>query len=320
LAITSGDTTTVGVGGLILGGGMGWMVRRYGLTIDSLVAADVVTADGRALRASADRNPDLFWALRGGGGNFGVVTSFELVAQPVREVYAGSIHYPREDMASVLKGWRDVMRAAPDELTTMVAIMPEGMMPQPFMITVCVAGGDAATAQRIVEPLLGLGDVTAKDLKVMPYGDILVEPPPAPPPGLSPFATNSLTSDLSDDLIDLYAAGLTGGPPIMGQIRSLGGAVSRMPSAATAFAYRDSEALLQTVSLSPAPEARSAFAAFRESLAPYTRGSYGNLMSSVEPEDVAALYPPDTLERLVAVKRTYDPENLFRQNFNIPPG
>jgi FAD/FMN-containing dehydrogenase len=319
-AISSGDTSKVGVGGLILGGGMGWMVRKYGLTIDTLVAAEVVTADGRVLRASADENPHLFWALRGGGGNFGVVTNFELVAQPVGEVYAGTINYPRTDVASVLKGWRDIMRAAPEELTTMVAIMPAAMMPQPFTIGVCVANGDADAAAKIVEPLLGLGEVTAWDLKEMPYGDVLAEPPPEPPPGLSPLAKNSLTTDLSDELIDLFAAGLDrGGPPIVGQVRGLGGAMSRVASSATAFAYRDSEAMLSMVSLSPAPEARAAFDAFRESLSPYTRGSYGNLTNSVDEEDVAAMYPLETYDRLVAIKRSYDPDNVFRKNFNIRP-
>ncbi|WP_239000764.1 FAD-binding oxidoreductase [Jiangella asiatica] len=319
LAISSGDTTKVGVGGLILGGGMGWMVRRYGLTIDALVAADVVTADGRVLRASAEENPDLFWALRGGGGNFGVVTHFELVAQPVREVYAGSIVYPRADLAAALKGWRDVMRAAPDELTTMVGILPEMLMPESFMIGVCVATGDAAAAEKIVEPLLGIAAVTAQTLTMKPYGDVLEEPPPPPPPGLSPVAANSLTADLSDELIDLYAAGLAGDAPMVGQLRALGGAMSRVPTGDTAFAYRDSEAMLSAVLLSPAPEAHAAFGAFRTSLAPHTRGSYGNLMTSVDPDDVAALYPPETYKRLVAIKGSYDPENVFRRNLNIPP-
>lgn len=318
-SISSGDTTEVGVGGLILGGGMGWLVRQVGLTIDALVAAEVVTADGRVLRASAAEHPDLFWALRGGGGNFGVVTSFEVVAQPVPEVYSGTIAYPRSDAAAVLRGWRDVMRAAPDELTSMVVLLPEGMAPQALMIGVCVAHGDAAAAEKVVEPLLRLGAATPLDLKVRPYGDVLAPPPPAPPTGVPVLAKNRLTSVLSDELIDLYLAGLASGPPVVGQVRALGGAVARVPGTATAFAYRDSEAMLSAVSLSPAPEARAAFDAYWATLAPHTRGAYGNLMSSLDPEDVAELYPPETRRRLVEAKRSYDPQNLFRQNFNIPP-
>ncbi|PZF79789.1 hypothetical protein C1I92_29475 [Jiangella anatolica] len=124
---------------------------------------------------------------------------------------------------------------------------------------------------------------------------------------------------LSDELIDLYLAGLAAGPPVVGQVRALGGAVARVARDATAFAHRDSEAFLSAVSLSPAPEARTAFDAYWATLAPHTGGAYGNLMSSLDPADLAELYPPDTRRRLVEVKRAYDPRNLFRQNFNIPP-
>ncbi|PZF83315.1 FAD-binding oxidoreductase, partial [Jiangella anatolica] len=172
-SISSGDTTDVGVGGLILGGGMGWLVRQEGLTIDALVAAEVVTADGRVLQAGADEHPDLFWALRGGGGNFGVVTSFDVIAQPVPEVYSGHIAYPRADAATVLRGWRDVMRAAPDALTSMVVLLPEGFAPQALIVGVCVAHGDAAAAEQVIEPLLRIGGATPLDLRVRPYGDVL---------------------------------------------------------------------------------------------------------------------------------------------------
>lgn len=312
-AISSGDTTEVGVGGLILGGGIGWMARRFGLTIDSVVAAEVVTADGRVLRAGAAEHPDLFWALRGGGGNFGVVTAFDVVAQPVPEVYFGHVAYPRADAAAVLRGWRDAMRAAPDELTSTMVLLPDGFAPHSLVVGVCLAHGDAAAAEDVVEPLLRLGDATVLDLRVRPYGDILAPPPPAPT-GMPPLAKNRLTADLGDELIDAYLAGLAGGPPVIGQVRSLGGAVARVAGTETAFAHRDSEAMLAAVALSPA---REAFDAYWATLAPYTRGAYGNLMSSLDPADIAELYPPETRRRLVEVKRAYDPENLFRQTYPV---
>jgi FAD/FMN-containing dehydrogenase len=143
LAISSGDTTSVGAGGLMLGGGIGWMVRRHGLAFDSLVAAEVVTADGRVVRASAGEHADLFWALRGGGGNFGVVTTFEVVAQPVDRVLFGTISYPAETAAAVLTRWRDVMRTASDDLTTTARIFPSfGGPAAPLTIAVCYAGDD----------------------------------------------------------------------------------------------------------------------------------------------------------------------------------
>ncbi|SEF17372.1 FAD-binding oxidoreductase [Jiangella alba] len=317
LVISSGDTTEVGVGGLILGGGIGWMVRRFGLTIDSVVAAEVVTADGRVLRASAAENADLFWALRGGGGAFAVVTAFEVIAQPVPEVYFGHIGYPRGDAATVLRGWRDAMRAAPDELTSMVVLLPDGFAPQSLVVGVCVAHGDAAAAENVVEPLLQLGDASVLDLRVRPYGEILAPPPPVPPGGAPPLARNRLTTDLSDELIDRYLAGLTAGPPVVGQVRALGGAVARVAGTETAFAHRDSEAFLSAIALSPAPEARAAFDAYWATLAPHTRGAYGNLMSSLDPADVAELYPPETSRRLAAVKASYDPDQLFRQAFPV---
>ncbi|WP_116949955.1 FAD-binding oxidoreductase [Jiangella endophytica] len=316
-AVSSGDTTDVGVGGLILGGGIGWMVRRFGLTIDAVVAAEVVTADGRVLRASAAENADLFWALRGGGGAFAVVTAFEVIAQPVPEVYFGHIAYPRGDAAAVLRGWRDAMRAAPDELTSMVVLLPEGFAPHALVVGVCVAHGDAAAAEDVVEPLLRLGEASVLDLRVRPYGEILAPPPPVPPNGAPPLARNRLTTDLSDELIDAYLAGLAGGPPVVGQVRALGGAVARVRGTETAFAHRDSEAFLSAVALSPAPEARAAFDAYWATLAPHTRGAYGNLMSSLDPADVAELYPPETSRRLAAVKAGYDPDQLFRQAFPV---
>ncbi|MEK7153112.1 MAG: FAD-binding oxidoreductase, partial [Patescibacteria group bacterium] len=173
LAISSGDTKSVGVGGLMLMGGMGWMVRKYGLALDNLVAAEVVVANGEVLRASAEEHTDLFWAIRGGGGNFGVVTVFEVTAHPIRNVFFGIITYPATETAAVLKGWADYMRTATDDITTIANIAPAmGGTPPPLGITVCYAGDDADAAKRAIEPLLHIGTVLNQTIKKMPYEDV----------------------------------------------------------------------------------------------------------------------------------------------------
>ncbi|BCJ28114.1 FAD-binding oxidoreductase [Actinocatenispora sera] len=152
LALSSGDTADVGVGGLLLGGGIGWLVRRYGLAVDAVVAAEVVTADGSIVRASATERPDLFWALRGGGGNFGVVTAFELVAQPVTDVVFGAVQHAAADAGAVLRQWSRHAADAPEELTTAVNLLPGG---GPVTVQACHAGGDLAAARSALRPLLG---------------------------------------------------------------------------------------------------------------------------------------------------------------------
>jgi FAD/FMN-containing dehydrogenase len=319
LAISSGDTTSVGVGGLLLGGGIGWMVRKYGLTIDSLVAAEIVTADGRLRRASSDDHADLFWAIRGGGGNVGVVTSFDVVAQPVREVRFGTIAYPDADAATIVKRWRDAMRAAPDDLTTTVQLLPAGPGRLTAVVGVCLPeDGATVSPARVVEPLTRLVAEPRVEVSTRPYAEVFEESQELPP-GLSPIAANVLTPDCSDELIDLVTSGLGGLGMTVGQFRSLGGAVARVPSEATAFAHRDSEALVIMALLKGTPETRARFDALRRTLRPLVSGSYSNLMNTTEPEDVASIYPPQTYERLTAVKRAYDPDNVFRHNYNVPP-
>lgn len=178
LAVSSGDTLSVGVGGLTLGGGIGWMVRKYGLAIDSLVAAEVVLPDGRVVRASADKEPDLFWALRGGGGNFGVVTSFEFAAHPVGKVYAGVIVYPLENLVKIIGGWRDGMRSAPEELTTMLVTMPSFMGMPPSAIVMCRYMGDKNHAEEAIKPFRQLGKTLSDNVERKEYYEVLEEAHP----------------------------------------------------------------------------------------------------------------------------------------------
>ena len=322
-SLTSGDTKSVGVGGLTLGGGVGWMVRNYGLTIDSLVAADIVTAGGQVLRVSVNENPDLFWAIRGGGGNFGVVTHLEFVAQRATAVHAGTITYSVDDVPSLLQGWRDAHRAAAEELNSTLVLMPAfgDEMPAMAIGMVCYAGSDQAAAAAAFAPLIALDGVTGTEIAEKPYADVLEEA--QPPPGVAAMATNTLVESVSDDVIaavaDWYAAGAAGQ---LAFIRALGGAVARVPSDATAFAHRTAEAMVVGAAFRPVDAAEEQLIeAIRlfDAVKAFGVGAYSGFLGTANDDDLAAIYPPRTLERLQEVKRKYDPANVFRQNFNIRP-
>lgn len=321
LALTSGDTVSVGVGGLGLGGGFGWMVRKFGLTIDSLEEASVITAGSEQVRASADENPDLFWALRGGGGNFGVVTSFTFRAQPLTGVVAGTLAFPGGDLGELLTGWRDIMRAAPEELNTTFLSMPDFPgMPGGVQILVCYAGADVAAAEVAIAPLRTLPGLGSDDISVRAYADMLEEA--HPPAGMTIVGHNAFARELSDDALAALVAMYTevGGSVLM--IRSLSGAFNRVPNDATAFAFRDSEVLLISAAFLPPdapPSAAQRINQLWSTLEPYLQGTYAGFSTASNGEDPALLYPPDTLARLVTLKRKYDPENLFRRNHNIAP-
>ena len=192
--LTSGDTADVGVGGLTLGGGIGWMVRRHGLAIDNLVGARVVTADGRLVTASADEHPDLFWALRGGGGNFGVVVDFDFIAQEVGTVHYGTVTYQLDDAADLITRWRDAMRLAPEELSSTLALMPQMPgAPKVANLMLCYAGapgGAVVDADEAIEPLLELGTVTQASIAERRYAEVLEEAQQAPPGSGSSPATH----------------------------------------------------------------------------------------------------------------------------------
>ncbi|MTE22516.1 FAD-binding protein [Streptomyces sp. TRM43335] len=321
LAFSSGDTTTVGVGGNLLGGGIGWMVRRTGLALDNLVSAQVVTADGRVVRADAEENADLFWALRGGGGNFGVVTSFEITAHPCGPVHFGSITYPADEAARVVKGWLRHMRTAPDELTSHIALFPSfGGDPAPVTVLVCHCG-DAEAAEAAIAPLLELGTPEGKDIDRVPYPTILEEPGELPP-DWQPTVRSRFVREAGDEFVDTLLEGARSFDSLFVELRSMGGAVGRVPADATAFAHRDAEVMINTAKLGTRAEnleAEPALARFWKSLAPYTRGAYSNFLSELDADDMAAVYPPSTYARLQKVKDAYDPENLFSRNVNVAP-
>jgi FAD/FMN-containing dehydrogenase len=324
LAISSGDTRSVGVGGLTLSGGIGWKVRKYGLALDNLIAAEVVTADGDVVRASATEHPELFWAIRGGGGNFGIVTAFEFVAHRTTDVFYGKISFPVTEAATVLQGWADYLRTAPAELTSIVNFAnPFAGGPEaPVEIQVSFDSDDPELAARAIDPIRGLGTVLDDDVSLTPYADILVAGA-TPPPGIR-LATRSAFVDKESVpavLRILVEVGAAEGSPII-SVRSVGGAVSRVPADATAYAHRQAELMFVTTTAGPGPvveAARPAMAAIWQRLAPHVTGAYANFLASATEEDVAAVYPTPTYQRLAAVKRQYDPANLFTGNHNIRP-
>ncbi|GAA1439585.1 FAD-binding oxidoreductase [Leifsonia poae] len=324
LAISSGDTRSVGVGGLTLSGGIGWKVRRYGLALDNVVAAEVVTAAGELMRASADENADLFWALRGGGGNLGIVTAFEFAAHLTTAVFSGMIAFPAAEADGVLQGWADYLRTAPEELTSTADLANPfaGGADAPVTIHVVFDGDDPELAAEALDPIRRLGTVIADDVALKPYAEILVEGA-TPPPGIR-FITRSAFADpesVPEVLRTLVDIGSTAGSPFIA-VRSLGGAVSRVPEDATAYAHRRAELMVVTTIAGPAPvvdAARAGFDAAWTRLTPLVDGAYANFLSSATDEDVHAIYPPATYRRLVEVKRKYDPENLFAGNHNVRP-
>ena len=324
LAISSGDTKSVGVGGLTLTGGIGWKVRKYGLALDSVAAAEVVIASGQVVRASAEENQELFWAIRGGGGNFGIVTAFEFAAHSTTDVFYGTIAFPASEAASVLQGWADYLRAAPDELTSTVAVAnPFGGGPEaPVEIQVAVDGDDPELGAKTIDPIRRLGTVSGDDIALKPYADTLADGM-TPPPGLE-FALRSAYADkesVSEVLQILAEVRASEWSPFI-SVRSVGGAVSRIPDDATAYAHRQAELMVVTTAAGPRPvveAARPALEAIWGRLAPHVSGAYANFLSSATAEDVAAIYPVETYQRLAAVKRQYDPGNLFARNHNIRP-
>ena len=324
LAISSGDTKSVGVGGLTLSGGIGWKVRKHGLALDNVVAAQVVTAAGDVVRASSEENPDLFWAVRGGGGNVGIVTAFDFLAHPTTEVYFGKVTFPAAEASVVLQGWAEYFRTAPEELTSNVVFANPflGGPEAPVEIQLAFDGDDPERAAAAIDPIRRLGTVLEDDVTLMPYADILEEGM-IPPPGIGFLARSGFVEEESVPalLAILAEVGAAERSPIIA-LRSVGGAVARVPDDATAYPHRKAQVMFVTTFAGPQPvidAAGPALDAIWRRLAPHVRGAYANFLTSAEPEDVAAVYPAPTYRRLADVKREYDPDNLFSGNHNVQP-
>jgi FAD/FMN-containing dehydrogenase len=267
---------------------------------------------------------ELFWAIRGGGGNFGIVTAFDFVAHPTTDVFYGRIAFPASEAASVLQGWADYLRSAPEALTSTANFAhPFAGGPEaPVEIYVAFDGDDPALAAQAIDPVRRLGTVVDDDVALKPYADTLMDGV-APPPGIR-LATRSAfveKASVYEVLRILTEVGAAQWSPVI-SVRSVGGAVSRVADDATAYAHRRAELMFVTTTLGPEPvveAARPAFEAIWRRLAPHVNGAYANFLGSATEDDVAAIYPSQTYERLAAVKRRYDPGNLFARNHNIRP-
>jgi FAD/FMN-containing dehydrogenase len=334
LATPLGINSTTGIGGLTLGGGFGWLSRKHGLTIDNLESAEVVTAAGEVVRASAAEHPDLFWAIRGGGGNFGIVTRFEFRLHPVGpQVLSGLIFYPAWEGKSVLRKYREFMARAPEELLVWCVLRkapplpflpPEAHGKDVIALAVCYAG-DPAVGEPLVAPLRKFGAMVGAHVGVQPYTAWQQTLDPLLGAGARNYWKSHNFSALDDGLFDavLHHAANVPSPQCEIFLGTLGGAVTRPAITSTAYAQRDAQFTMNVHGRweDPADDARGIRWArdVFEATAPFASGGvYVNFMTADEGERVRNAYGPN-YERLVRVKRQYDPANLFRLNQNISP-
>jgi hypothetical protein len=329
LATGFGDTGSVGIGGITLGGGVGYLVRKHGLTIDDLLAADIVTADGQLLRVDAETHPDLFWAIRGGGGNFGVATRFHYRLHDVGTIVGGLLMLPAT--ADVIQSFIELSEAAPLELSTIANVMPAP--PMPFVAEeqhgklvifgmLCYAGAVEA-GERAVAPFRALATPIVDMVKPGRY------PVMYPPDDESyhPIGTNrtmfidSVDRGAAETIVDHLGA--TDAMMRVAQLRVLGGAMARVPVEATAFAHRRSKIMVNCAALYERLDLAATYepwvTRFAAALKQSDAGAYVNFLTDEGPARVRAAYPGPTWDRLAAIKRRYDPTNLFRLNQNIPP-
>ena len=335
LAVTGGVVSHTGVAGLTLGGGIGHLMRKYGLTIDSLLSCDLVTADCSYLLASDEENADLFWGLRGGGGNFGVVTSFEFQLHPVGpEVFAGMLVYPMTAGAEVLRFFRDYVDDAPDEvgilanlrLAPAVPALPEELHGEPIVALVLSYAGDVEEGAKALEPVRKWRKPLLDTVGLKPYVAHQKLFDAAAPHGLHYYWKSHRLPRLTDELINVivkYAREVTS-PLTTVPLFTLGGEVARRDPAATAYPGREG---LHDINISaawlpedPEPERHIAWVRdFWTALEPHATGAYVNFLSDESQDRVAAAYGPETYRRLVALKDRVDPTNFFRLNQNVKP-
>ncbi|MEV0272151.1 FAD-binding oxidoreductase [Hamadaea sp. NPDC050747] len=325
-----GDTGSVGIGGITVGGGIGFLARKFGLTIDNLLAAEVVTADGRILRVDAENHPELFWAIRGGGGNFGVVTKFHYRLHELGDFVGGMLMQPATP--EVITGAIAITSAAPEELSAIINVMtappapfiPEEVRGRLVVMTLLGWAGPADGAEQILGQLRALATPIMDSVRPMAYAEMF--PPEEASFRPTAVGENMFVDSLDGAAVDTILKQLTecDAPMRVTQIRPLGGAVARVPADATAFAHRDAAYMVNLAALYTSPADRIAkqewVTAFRDQLETGTPRAYVGFVSDEDnPDRVRAAYPGATFDRLVAAKRQYDPENLFRRNQNIPP-
>jgi FAD/FMN-containing dehydrogenase len=328
LATTGGVISSTGVAGLTLGGGIGWLVGKHGMSIDNLLSATVVTADGEIVTTSESSHPDLFWALRGGGGNFGVVTSFEFALHPVAEVLAGYVVYPIEEAREVLGRYREFTSTAPDELGCYAQLSTDAESGARVAALAFCWPGDPEEGRRLLAPLRGFGTLLAEVMEVMPYADWQQAFDEEFPHGRHYYWKGAMLDRIDDGVIDglVDHAVDTPIPWCMMAIEWYRGAMNRVPAEATAFANRAAHYQLVAVGGwdDPGEEAQGIAWArtVYQAVAPWSLdGAFLNFNSGGDEDKLAFTRRGfgQNWDRLVAIKRRYDPTNLFRGNNNIPP-
>ncbi|MFJ9947533.1 FAD-binding oxidoreductase [Kitasatospora sp. NPDC091207] len=333
LGVTGGIISTTGIAGLTLNGGFGHLARGLGLSCDNLLSADVVTADGRFRTVSAEQEPDLFWALRGGGGNFGVVTSFEYRLSPVKDVVAGPFVYELEHAAEVLRFYREYVREAPEQLGLFpgfhlappLPFIPEDRVGDPFILLVPCWSGPPERAEAVLAPLRDAAPVVAEGVGPVPYPAFGAAFDPLLPPGLQQYWKGVFASELTDGAIAVH----TEHGPLVPTVHSavhiypINGACHRVPAAATAFAHREATFATVIVGVWPDPADDTANTAwvrdYYDALAPHSdEGGYIGFMDHDDQHRIEANYRGN-YARLAELKQRYDPGNLFHLNQNIRP-
>ena len=329
LAALHGSSPNVGIAGYTLGGGVSFYHRKHGLACNGVTAIELVTAGGEQIRVDAENEPDLFWALRGGGGSFGVVTGLEFDLLPLPEIFAGALLFPAEQAAEVLHGWREWTAGVPEEMTSVGRLMnfppvpevPEPVRGKSFAVLEAIYCGDPADGEELVAPLRELGSVGMDTIQAQPPAGIaeLHMDPPTPVPYTSEsILTQELPASAIDSLLAAVGPG-SGSQLVSVEVRHGGAALSRAPRDAGALATLPGAFLAFGVGFVPVPEAmaptRAWLGAFKAALEPYDAGRYFNFVE--ESFDIAQIFPSDVLERLREVKQRYDPDNVFKSNHPV---
>jgi FAD/FMN-containing dehydrogenase len=324
-----GDTGTVGIGGITLAGGVGFLLRKHGMTIDDVLGAEVVTSDGRLLRVDAESEPDLFWAIRGGGGNFGVATRFRFRLHELDEVVGGMLMLPASP--AVIASFVAAAEAAPEELSTIanvtlappMAFVPEEHHGKPVVMALLVHAGTGEEGKRAIAPFRRLADPIADMVRPMRYPEMyeLGEPPHPVAATMRNMFVDAIDESAAETILDRI--GRASSPMAAVQVRVLGGAMARVPDDATAFAHRGRRIMLNVAAMYQRPEEAATHEAWASDTAAALRaedGAYVGFMGDEGEARVREAYPGSTWDRLAEIKRRYDPTNLFRLNQNVTAG
>ncbi|MEX1102346.1 MAG: FAD-binding oxidoreductase [Actinomycetota bacterium] len=329
LATGFGDAGSVGLGGITLGGGVGFLVRKHGLTIDDLLAAEVVTADGRILQTDTDSHPDMFWAIRGGGGNFGVATRFRFRLHPLDSIVGGMLFLPATP--ATIESFIAEAEAAPEELSTIANVMPAPPMPfipeeahgRMIILAMIVFAGGADRGERALAPFRAIATPIADMVRPMSYPEMYLpdEEDYHPTAVARTMFVDAIDRSVAETIVEHLEA--SDAPMRVAQLRVLGGAMARVPADATAFAHRDSRIMVNVAAMYEHPEERATHQAWTTDFAAALRqsdtGAYVNFLAEDGEERIREAYPGATWDRLRSIKARYDPSNLFRLNQNIPP-